>query len=558
MNALTTALRSIDRTNFEALVVALLKARYPNTAIDIKHVDGEAGDEGLDIILGQLDERPTVWQCKAFRGPVRDSQKTQIRNSLNRVLQHYTPRRWVLCMTTDFDAKGHRWWQRLRESNSERTEMDLSQASDIVQQLIYQHTVRETFFPGVTINAPMIREALARTESLSDSELFQINENNMDAYLARLERLDGRFSYSVTYVRNVQPISNVPTGTILTITRGSSAIHVSARDQEALRAAPPEVNLTVVGSGVEKFLANQRTGCAVKLSAAEIGNFSSDLEFLFPEGKRPVSIEISPIAHSQTIPLRVTFGKGVEAITYPYIEFRLAQSGTEESTLRSLTPLPFEITLVLGAGLGVGRVSFRYRCSGHPLRDALRMSTAVLGAVRDAEVSFYDIRRDQPFVSAHLDGGEVPASLIALDQFFREVSEVERDYQIDLVVPERFSEQDLIATSFLRRLQAGFASRDAISLAMVRSEHAAREVDIHELAKPDSSFLLVLPEFPERMQLFETTVLTGPVRYEILHGRIQEAEAYRDFLLNAEAGTTMILTIVPVECMTVRRCTSPM
>src|SRR5580658_5820170 len=101
MNTLALALRSLDPHTFELLIVALLKARYPG--IDIKHVNGQAGDQGLDVISGHLDERPTIWQCKAFEHGIKDSQKQQIRESLKSALNHFRPRRWILCVSIDLD-----------------------------------------------------------------------------------------------------------------------------------------------------------------------------------------------------------------------------------------------------------------------------------------------------------------------------------------------------------------------------------------------------------------------------------------------------------------------
>src|SRR5687767_8093512 len=114
MKALVEALRVMDPHTFELLVFHLLKARHPN--IEIKHIDGSAGDEGLDVISGSLDSHPTVWQCKCFANGIRDSQKAKIKNSLNLAIQRVSPRRWILCLNVDMDSKTRAWFQRMAKS----------------------------------------------------------------------------------------------------------------------------------------------------------------------------------------------------------------------------------------------------------------------------------------------------------------------------------------------------------------------------------------------------------------------------------------------------------
>src|ERR1017187_8828055 len=135
MNALYQALKALDPRQFELLVVHLLKARYPE--IEIKHIEGSAGDEGLDVIAGRLDEQPTIWQCKSFQNGVKDSQKRKIRESFNQALQYYTPKRWVLCLSVDMDPAALRWFQHFQRSHAGDTQVEFWQASDIVQQLLF-------------------------------------------------------------------------------------------------------------------------------------------------------------------------------------------------------------------------------------------------------------------------------------------------------------------------------------------------------------------------------------------------------------------------------------
>src|SRR4051812_90684 len=110
MNDFYTHLKLMSGHDFQQLVFHLLKARYPSA--DVKSIEGQSGDQGIDAFSGRLNNRPTIWQCKAFSGAIGNSQKNQIRTSLNTALSYSSPSQWVLCLNCDFDAPSMRWFQR--------------------------------------------------------------------------------------------------------------------------------------------------------------------------------------------------------------------------------------------------------------------------------------------------------------------------------------------------------------------------------------------------------------------------------------------------------------
>jgi len=215
MRALYQSLAALDPHTFEVLIFQLVKARYPHA--DVKHIDGRGGDQGLDVIRGQLDESPTIWQCKSFPNGIKDSQKRQIKESLDQALRHFTPRRWILCLSTDMDIRALRWFQRLAASRANATQIVLWPASDLVRELLYQHTIREAFFPNTVIGTREVREALAKTGELSETELATMTAENADLYLQRLQAYDARFTYALTFTRDRQPERRVAPGALLTM-----------------------------------------------------------------------------------------------------------------------------------------------------------------------------------------------------------------------------------------------------------------------------------------------------------------------------------------------------
>lgn len=493
MNALALGLRSLDPQTFEILVTSLLKARYPD--IDIKHVNGQSGDQGLDVISGYLDEHPTIWQCKAFPNGVKAPQKQQVKNSLNTALRHHNPRRWVLCVSTDLDASALRWWQRLVNSRANTTEPQLWQATDIIQQLLYHDAIREQFFPTIALSVPTIREALAGTDLLPMEDLAALNDQNASAYLARLERMDARFSYAITHARNQETLTSPPPGTLLTVTKDHAALHVTPRDREALKANPPQVHFTLQGAGIEKFFEHHRTGKPVTFTSEELASFTSDFDFLMPVERASMSLKVTPTASQPTIPMRVTFGKGTDSITYGYILFRRATAGTEEGTFESVTPLPFPITLVLRTN-GTGNVHFHDKCNGHNVHEAHRMAKAIRAAIVDGEIDFYHLSEEARFFRAALNG-VVPDWLQHYEQFLDDASSVANGYNVTLIIPDVITNADHRALVFLRKLQAGLVtSGGPFTLTLDKSAHAQQ---LGPTGTVEGSFQVEVPEFPEQL-----------------------------------------------------------
>ena len=83
MNSLYQQLREIEPDQFQRFCAQLLKEMYPGQ--DIKHIEGAAGDEGIDLFKGTLSGEPCIWQCKAFRNGSENLRKNR---SGNRFVLH--------------------------------------------------------------------------------------------------------------------------------------------------------------------------------------------------------------------------------------------------------------------------------------------------------------------------------------------------------------------------------------------------------------------------------------------------------------------------------------
>lgn len=548
MNALYQALKALDPHTFERLIVHLLKARYPG--VDIKHIEGAAGDEGIDVISGQLDEHPTIWQCKSFPNGIKDSQKQQIRKSLNQALKHYTPKRWVLCLSIDMDPAALRWFQKLIKSRAAATQVELWQASDIVQQLLYQHTICEHYFPVTILNTTTIREELAGINAFTTEELAALNDQNVNSYLTRLQAHDARFTYGVTFIRDGQAALGVSPGALVSLTKDSTVLQVFPRDHEALKMRPPQCTFTVRGAGIDKFMEHYRTGSRQTFTAEEVTSFTSDFDFLLPAERAAMSLTVTPVVSHETIPLRITYGKGEQAVTYDYVTFRQARSGKEETLFESVTNLPFPISLIIRAN-GTGNVGFADRCKGHTVKDAHRQARAIMIAIATGGVEFYDLAHDKRFLQVTLHG-TTPEWLQQYGNFLDDAVTVVDAYNVTLTIPDVITKEDRQTLAFLHKLLISVTLPSSeMTVELVKSPEANLEALPEFIG--DCTFRFSIPEFPDDITLFGTKIKTGPVQYDIPKARMRDPQAFTQFLKDAPMGAAINATFDPIGLITLRR-----
>ena len=547
MNALKQSLKALDHHSFETLIFHLLKARYPG--VDIKHVNGIAGDEGLDIISGDLDDRPTIWQCKSFPDGVKESQKAQIRESLNRALSHFTPIRWVLCLSVDMDAPAHRWFQKLAKSRAGATQVDLWQGSDIIDQLLYRSSIRENFFPHTMLNTK-IREILAKTDELTTPELAALNCEHSDLFLRRLQEQDARFAYAVTFTRDREPAMQGTADELLTVTSGGNTLHVYARDHEALRAKPAGGQFILTATGIEKMNDHILTGSPQTFDSTEVSGFTSDFDFLLPsEGERASpTLSLLPAQSTAAIPLRVTFGKGDDAVTYDYIPFRRVQSGTAQATFESTRNLPFRITLVIRKH-GAGTINFEDTSVGKDVLEIQTFVRAITKSFVTGWIEFYDLEKSKSFLKGALNGVE-PGWIGSYTKLIDAAVFVAKTYAVTLVMPQIYSAEDDRVLSFLLRLASGFEMDKAqIGLQLSRMNETAS--GLLATLSGEASYRIVTSG--DNLTLFGTTVATGPIEYLIDRARVENSAALLKWLEHEPLGTDAEISLAPTGRIKVRR-----
>jgi hypothetical protein len=198
MNPLYQQLRALDPKVFEDLCFQIISARHPGA--NITPVNEVGNGVGVDILEGDLKDRRTIWQCKFFINGIRSPQKVEIRRSLKNALQHFQPRRWILCLPIDLDANGHNWFQQLKREHAKRIEVGLFQASHLIREVLHRPAIRSRFFPEALLEPGSLRPILAHTGEYSERELQTLTPENADQYLQRLRDRDSRFDYQVVFL----------------------------------------------------------------------------------------------------------------------------------------------------------------------------------------------------------------------------------------------------------------------------------------------------------------------------------------------------------------------
>ncbi|WP_235736809.1 hypothetical protein [Nocardioides alcanivorans] len=93
------------------MLSALVGQVHP-TATDVR---ADPGDWGIDVFVGSLVDKVSIWQSKYFYTEIGKSQKAQIRESFASAMKHaeaegYDVESWTLCVACELSAPERRWW----------------------------------------------------------------------------------------------------------------------------------------------------------------------------------------------------------------------------------------------------------------------------------------------------------------------------------------------------------------------------------------------------------------------------------------------------------------
>jgi hypothetical protein len=127
------------RDDFEGMLAQLVAETFP----DARRIAPNPGDWGIDVLVGDLGGRVTVWQAKYFMPAVTRKHVEQIdrsfRSAMNAArLRKHRIERWVLCVPSSMDGPMAAWWDRWKSQRQaeDHVEIELWDATRLRKLLL--------------------------------------------------------------------------------------------------------------------------------------------------------------------------------------------------------------------------------------------------------------------------------------------------------------------------------------------------------------------------------------------------------------------------------------
>lgn len=169
------------RDIFEKICVELFQNMYNNAY----PVMASPGDDGIDILVGDLAESIIVFQCKYFIDGIGASQKRQIKESYEMVTGKYKVKEWYLCVPNIFTVSDHKWWSdwKTLQRESAEIEIGLYEGSLLICQLKKYDIYKIVFDEDIRNSLEVIEKYLLEENSrIFEEVILDINEFDSVSY----------------------------------------------------------------------------------------------------------------------------------------------------------------------------------------------------------------------------------------------------------------------------------------------------------------------------------------------------------------------------------------
>jgi hypothetical protein len=485
MTEIYQRIRELSPQKFEALCYDLLQARFKG--VEIRKVEGSSGDEGVDFFLGRLDAGPTVWQCKRYTGPLRASQRSQIKHSLKTAIKKVRPRFWVLCVSIDLDMAAQRWFQQLAEQTVE-CDLGLLQASELAYHLHTFREIRNSYFPRIVEDALRLHELVTKTGPLTLDELSEQTSAFANQIIDRYRRLDGRFRYEVSFGKR-EAVKTTRMDTFMTIRTSEATIDAVVDDVEVFRKHPPYIEVSFTKSGFEKVASLDRLGMKQQFGPEDITGWSTDLGF-FPNtdefvGSNAKLVVEPDLASFQPVPVRLTFKLGGEQEIFQYVELHATQLGREYFRFESGPDAPIRVSFIgEGAPPKTGKADIKMDFAGRSLADVsklLRVADIITGG-GSIEIRFL---RSETSLSCRVDVGGRPGPDPRIKQFVLEASRIQDYYGVSFPYPTDWGATDERSFGELLSLMDGLAEEStSANLGLVKQDQSLPALGQFRIKEP--------------------------------------------------------------------------
>ena len=525
-----------------------MKEKYPNAGI--RYPEGSAGDEGVDLFIGDLTYGSTVWQCKAFQVTVLgDSQKQQIRDSLRDAVKNVKPKVWILCLNMNVDTKAVRWFKRLQDSYKTQGVLvaDPFAGLDMALELMFRRTLRTHYFPSLTIDVGGLKSLLKAAgrgiDSLDEATLEKLTTEDAEEWLDRQRGKDARFVYEVTFggerEHAVFPPKPEP-GLVSAMTDGRKIVKAYARDLQALARDPVSTRIQLTEAGEEKLLDFISTGKKQHLEPDEIRAFSSTVPLLsdinFAQGT--LSIGIQALPDDMIIPLSLIFKNSDATVKLDYLEFKKIRLGVEEVEISTADPnAPLSLTLVLPTAdkTKPATVTMATHLPGTVVSAASKICGVARLLQQGCDVEVFSLKLGATLCTMSTD----PLPLSFTDKFYAFVGDlnaISTRFGCDIPLPEaeEFTSENEETFTILRALAlAQPLDIETFTIRLFKSEENASMVE----QQFRQEMVFRFEHESARASLFGNPIQVGPTVIQIERGIIEDLEDTLDRFKQAEIGS---------------------
>lgn len=159
------------RANFEVACYNLLWKKFSDK--EVYRIEPNPGDDGIDIIVGDITKNPDIYQCKFFLEKIDDSQKDQIRKSYKKAIESkkYNLKSWTLLIPKVFTTDELKWWynwksKQKKTNSNEFQKIDCFDGDELIF-LFKKYTLYEEYFE--ILNSNLVIEMSNNVKDLVES-----------------------------------------------------------------------------------------------------------------------------------------------------------------------------------------------------------------------------------------------------------------------------------------------------------------------------------------------------------------------------------------------------
>lgn len=169
------------RKKFEKICRDLFGKMYSNTyAVEVNQ-----GDGGIDVFVGNFNQEIKVIQCKFFIDGIKDSQKSNIRESFKTAISSnkYNMKEWILCIPRNLDLEQHKWWAKWKDKHEEDDDVIIKLVDgDKLLLLMKHYGIYDEYFNTVRLDKDLIQDIIKNSED-RDNILFDKFNNEIRNYV---------------------------------------------------------------------------------------------------------------------------------------------------------------------------------------------------------------------------------------------------------------------------------------------------------------------------------------------------------------------------------------